>query len=62
MSSREKKAEIIDRLQDVFSKCSVAVLTDYRGLSVAEITLLRRRLKESGVEYRVAQVWTRPRF
>jgi len=55
VSSREKKAEIIDRLQDVFSKCSVAVLTDYRGLSVAEITLLRRRLKASGVEYRVVK-------
>lgn len=55
MSSREKKAEIIDRLQDVFSKCSVAILTDYRGLSVAEITLLRRRLGESGVEYRVVK-------
>ena len=36
---REKKAQTIDRLQEVFSKCSVGILTDYRGLSVPEITI-----------------------
>ncbi len=55
MSSREKKAEIIDQLQDVFSKCSIGILTDYRGLSATEITILRRRLRESGIEYRVVK-------
>ena len=52
---REKKAQIIDRLQEVFSKCSIGILTDYRGLSVPEITDLRRRLKESGIEYKVVK-------
>ena len=52
---REKKVQIIDRLQEVFSKCSVGILTDYRGLSVPEITNLRRRLKESGIEYKVVK-------
>ena len=52
---REKKAQTIDRLQEVFSKCSVGILTDYRGLSVPEITILRRRLKESGIEYKVVK-------
>jgi len=53
--AREKKAQIIDSLQEVFSKCSIGILTDYRGLSVPEITDLRRRLKESGVEYKVVK-------
>ena len=53
--SREKKAQIIDRLQEVFSKCSVGILTDYRGLSTPEITILRRKLSESGVEYKVVK-------
>ena len=53
--SREKKAQIIDRLRDAFSECSIGVLTDYRGLSASEITILRRRLGESGVRYRVVK-------
>ena len=53
--SRDKKAQIIDRLQDTFSKCSIGILTDYRGLSTPEITVLRRKLRESGVEYEVVK-------
>ncbi len=52
---REKKALIIDRLQENFSKCSIGILTDYRGLSVPEMTVLRRRLRESGIEYKVVK-------
>ncbi len=51
----EKKAQIIDSLQEVFSKCSVGVLTDYRGLSTAEINDLRRKLRESGIDYKVVK-------
>lgn len=53
--SREKKAQIIDSLQEIFSKCSIGILTDYRGLSALEITSLRRRLNESGIEYKVVK-------
>ena len=53
--SRQKKAQTIDRLQEVFSKCSIGILTNYRGLSTLEITILRRRLRESGIEYKVVK-------
>jgi len=53
--SREKKAQVIDRLQETFAKCSIGILTDYRGLSASEITGLRRSLRESGIEYRVVK-------
>ena len=53
--SREKKAQIIDQLQEDFTKCSVCILTDYRGMSTAEITRLRRKLGESRIEYRVVK-------
>ena len=53
--SRQKKTQIIDRLQEAFSKCSVGILTNYRGLSVPEITVLRRGLKKSGTEYKVVK-------
>ena len=52
---REEKAQIIDELREVFSKCSIGVLTDYRGLSTAEITDLRRTLRDSGIKYRVVK-------
>lgn len=52
---REKKTQIINRLQDTFSKCSIGILTDYRGLSTPEITVLRRKLRESSVEYKVVK-------
>jgi large subunit ribosomal protein L10 len=52
---REKKVQIIGELQEVFSACSIGVLTDYRGLSTAEITELRRALRNSGIKYRVVK-------
>ena len=53
--SREKKAQIIDDLQQEFSNCSIGILTDYRGLSVSQMTALRRKLQESGGAYRVVK-------
>jgi large subunit ribosomal protein L10 len=55
MSNREEKAQIIDSLQQVFSRCSIGILTNYRGLSAVAMTDLRRRLRESGIEYRVVK-------
>jgi len=55
VATKEKKAQIIDSLQEVISRCSVGVLTDYRGLTAAEMTQLRRQLREAGVEYRVVK-------
>jgi large subunit ribosomal protein L10 len=52
---REEKVQIIDELQEVFSQCSIGILTDYRGLSTAEITDLRRMLRNSGIKYRVVK-------
>ena len=52
---REKKAQNIDELQDIFSKVSIGILTDYRGLTTAEITNLRRKLKEAGISYQVVK-------
>jgi large subunit ribosomal protein L10 len=51
----EKKAKVIDNLEQLFSGCSIGIMTDYRGLSALEMTALRRRLRESGIEYRVVK-------
>ncbi len=52
---REKKTEIIEQLQAELSGCDIGVLTDYRGLSNAEITALRRKIQESDGAYRVVK-------
>ncbi len=52
---RNKKAQIIDRLQEAFSKSSISILTDFRGLTTPELTTLRRRLQQSGSEYKVVK-------
>ena len=53
--SREKKIQIIDSLRETFSSCSIGVFTNYRGLSASEMTILRRKLRKLGIEYRVVK-------
>ena len=52
---REKKAQIIDQLTEVFTKSNYIILTDYRGLAAGEINDLRRRLTEAQAQYRVVK-------
>ena len=51
--SKEKKAQIIGQLSEVFSTCNIGILTDYRGLSAPEMTDLRRSLGGLDIEYKV---------
>ena len=52
---REEKEAMVAELHDRLERSKVAIITDYRGLKVAEITELRQKLKEAGVEYRVVK-------
>ncbi|MFQ5933142.1 MAG: 50S ribosomal protein L10 [Dehalococcoidia bacterium] len=47
------KEEEVKLIADRLSRCTIAIATDYRGLTTAEMNLLRTRLREKGVEYRV---------
>jgi len=53
--SRAEKETIVRELKEKFEKSTVAILSDYRGLNVAEVTRLRRRLREAGCEFKVAK-------
>ena len=46
---------MVKELQQLFSKSEVMIFTDYRGLTVSDITNLRRQLREKGVEYHVTK-------
>lgn len=50
-----KKAARVDELQDLFQRANLAISTDYRGLKTAELTALRRRLRESKSEFHVVK-------
>jgi large subunit ribosomal protein L10 len=52
---REKKQETVKKVEKVIGDAKVAVVTDYRGMTVADMNKLRRKLKEAGVEYRVVK-------
>lgn len=52
---RADKVEVVSDLQDVFSRSSAAIVTEYRGMSVAQITNLRRKLRPGGGEYHVVK-------
>lgn len=49
------KVEVVDELKHLVGKTSAAILTDYRGLSVAELTDLRKKLRAVDAEYRVVK-------
>ncbi|MFH1016341.1 MAG: 50S ribosomal protein L10 [Chloroflexota bacterium] len=51
----EKKAQLIDKLKDLFAKSGVGIFADYRGMTVAELTDLRRNLRKSGVHFHVVK-------
>lgn len=53
MSVREEKVQLVNEIAEQLSRSKSVVVTDYRGLNVAESTELRKQLREAGVEYRV---------
>ncbi len=52
---KEKKSEVIATLQEKLGRAEFNVLTDFKGLKVAEFTQLRRELKEAGGELAVVK-------
>lgn len=50
---RTEKQAVVSEIKEKLTGLKGAVLTNYRGLSVAQDTKLRRKLREAGVEYRV---------
>ena len=48
-----KKAAIVDEVAEKFQSADSVVVVDYRGLTVEQVTNLRKDLREAGVEMRV---------
>lgn len=55
MSVRESKEAQVAFIKDNFEKATAAVLLDFAGINVEQITDLRSQLREAGVEYKVVK-------
>ncbi len=53
MAKVELKQPIVDEISAVIKDAQSVVVVDYRGLTVAEDTQLRKQLREAGVSYKV---------
>ncbi|WP_313630479.1 50S ribosomal protein L10 [Enterococcus devriesei] len=48
-----KKAAIVEEITEKFSAAASAVIVDYRGLTVEQVTELRKQLRDANVEMKV---------
>src|SRR5438105_15160392 len=55
VKARAEKEQAIGTLVERLARAEIAILTEYRGLSVTELQDLRGRLRPAGVEYVVAK-------
>lgn len=52
---RQEKTAVVGQFQDRFRTATMAVVTDYRGLSVSKMTQLRCDVREASGEYKIAK-------
>ena len=52
---RAQKQEVVKDLHGVFNSAGIVVVTHYSGLSVADMTDLRNRLREIGASFKVTK-------
>src|SRR3954471_15222086 len=50
---RADKVAVVDEVKEKLSSSSAALLTEYRGLKVAELAALRRTLRAAGGDYKI---------
>ncbi|MED9787697.1 MAG: 50S ribosomal protein L10, partial [Latilactobacillus curvatus] len=50
-----KKAQIVDTVVEKFNSAVSIVVMDYRGLTVEQVTELRKQLREAGVQMEVVK-------
>jgi len=53
--TRAQKEEMVIMLEEKLSSATVSVFADYRGVTVAEATKLRRQMREAGCELKIAK-------
>ncbi|HZH59085.1 MAG TPA: 50S ribosomal protein L10 [Metabacillus sp.] len=52
-SAIELKKEVVTEIAEKLRASKSTIIVDYRGLNVAEVTELRKQLREAGIEFKV---------
>ena len=52
---KAKKAEVVEELQSVFAKAGSVVVAHYTGMTVAQMSDLRTRMRANGASFKVAK-------
>jgi large subunit ribosomal protein L10 len=52
-SAVDQKKQVVEEIADKFKASVSTIVVDYRGLNVAEVTELRKQLREAGVDFKV---------
>lgn len=55
MATKAFKNNKVEEIKEIIAKAKVAIVSDYRGFSVADITNLRRRLQKEDGDYTVVK-------
>lgn len=56
MKQLSQKAAIVDEVSEKFTAVASVVVVDYRGLTVDEVTRLRKQLRDANVEMKVIKI------
>ena len=55
MATKEFKSQKIDAIKAKIEKAQVAIVTEYQGFTVEDITKLRREIQKGGGDYMVTK-------
>ena len=53
--TKDKKGQILKKLEDKFAKAQAVYFAENKGLTVKDVSALRKKLRESGVDFVVAK-------
>jgi len=53
--NRTEKSELVEKLHDELGKCGAVFVTDYKGLTVEQVTQLRGGIRKAGGKYQVVK-------
>ena len=53
--TKQKKAEVVEKLKEGFAKAKSLVFVNFKGLTVGNTTAMRQELKSKGISYTVAK-------
>lgn len=53
--TKQKKEEVVKELSEALSDAKIVIFTDFKGMDVNSLTILRNKVRESGGRYLVAK-------